>query len=229
LLLLEVNMSAPFQPAVATARKEKRLAFLMTPWVDKAIAVVAVIPFAWLTYIRLQSFGFDVPRVALLVQGLVFIGTMVIRKTPVRVSTNPWLWLLTFVETYWVILLFAVMRRGQRIAPYWASGSLATLGAVLMIWARLSLGRSIGLVPALRSLVTHGPYRYVRHPIYLAGSLIFVANMLSAYSPRNLAILALGIFWFALKSVVEESFLRSDPRYADYMQRVRWRWLPGIA
>jgi len=39
----------------------------------------------------------------------------------------------------------------------------------------------------------------------------------------------LGIFWFVLKSVVEESFLRSDPKYADYMQRVRWRWLPGIA
>jgi protein-S-isoprenylcysteine O-methyltransferase Ste14 len=229
LLLLEVNVAAPLQPPVAPVRKEERLAFLMTPWVDKTIAVVAVIPFAWLTYIRLQSFGFDVPRVALLLQGLLFIGTMVIRKTPVRVSTNPWLWLLTFVETYWVILIFAVMRRGQRIAPYWVSGSLATLGAVLMIWARLSLGRSIGLVPALRSLVTHGPYRYVRHPIYLAGSLIFVANVLSAYSARNLAILVLGIFWFALKSVVEESFLRSDPGYADYMQRVRWRWLPGIA
>jgi len=221
-------MAAPFQPAVAATGNAARLAFLMTPWVDKTIAVVAVIPFAWLTYIRLQSFGFDVPRVALLLQGLLFIGTMVIRKTPVRVSTSPWFWLLTFVETYWIILVFAAMRRGQRIAPYWASGSLATLGAALMIWARLSLGRSIGLVPALRSLVTHGPYRYVRHPIYLAGSLIFIANMLSAYSPRNLAILALGIFWFALKSVAEESFLRSDPGYAEYMQRVRWRWLPGI-
>jgi hypothetical protein len=66
-----------------------RLAFLMTPWVDKVIAVVAIIPFIWLTYIRLQSFGFDVPRVALLIQGLLFIGTMVVRKTPVRVSTNP--------------------------------------------------------------------------------------------------------------------------------------------
>jgi protein-S-isoprenylcysteine O-methyltransferase Ste14 len=222
-------MAAPLQPAVAPARQEERLAFLMTPWVDKAIAVVAVIPFAWLAYIRLQSFGFDVPRVALLVQGLLFIGTMLIRKTPVRVSTSAWFWLLTFVETYWVILIFAAMRQGQRLAPYWVSGSLATFGAVLMIWARLSLGRSIGLVPALRSLVTHGAYGYVRHPIYLAGSLIFVSNMLSAYSPRNLAILVLGIFWFALKSVAEESFLRSDPGYAEYMQRVRWRWLPGIA
>jgi hypothetical protein len=72
-----------------------------------------VIPFAWLAYIRLQSFGFDVPRVALLTQGLLFIGTMVIRKTPVRVSTSPWFWLLTFVETYWVILIFAAMRQGR--------------------------------------------------------------------------------------------------------------------
>jgi protein-S-isoprenylcysteine O-methyltransferase Ste14 len=205
-----------------------RLAFLMTPWVDKAIAVVAVISFVWLTYVRLQSFGFDVPRVALLIQGLLSIGTMVIRKTPVRVSTNPWYWLLTFVETYWIILVFAVMRRGQPIAPYWVSGSLATFGAVLMIWARLSLGRSIGLVPALRTLVTRGAYRYVRHPIYLAGSLIFVANLISAYSPLNVTILALGIFWFVLKSLAEESFLRSDPAYAEYMERVRWRWIPGI-
>jgi protein-S-isoprenylcysteine O-methyltransferase Ste14 len=215
--------------SAADSRKEEWLAFLMTPWVDKIIAVVAVIPFVWLTYIRLQSFGFDVPRVALLVQGLLFIGTMVIRKTPVRISTNLWFWLLTFVETYWVILVFAVLRPGRPIAPYWASGSLATLGAVVMIWARLSLGRSIGLVPALRSLVTNGPYGYVRHPIYSGACLVFAANMLSSYSPLNVTILALGIFWFILKSLAEESFLRTDPEYAGYMERVRWRWIPGIA
>jgi hypothetical protein len=62
-------MATPFQPPVAAAHREGRLAFLSTPWVDKTIAVVAVIPFAWLAYIRLQPFGFDVPRVALLAQG----------------------------------------------------------------------------------------------------------------------------------------------------------------
>jgi protein-S-isoprenylcysteine O-methyltransferase Ste14 len=224
-----IDMVNPSPSAVAGIPKEERLTFLMTPWVDRTIAVVAVIPFVWLTYIRLQSFGFDVPRVALLLQGLLFIGTMVVRKTAVRISTNPLLWLLTFVETYWIVFAFAIMRRGQPIAPYWASGTLATLGAAVMISARLSLGRSIGLVPALRTLVTHGAYRYVRHPIYLAGSLIFVANVLSAYSPLNVTILAPGVFWFVLKSLAEESFLRSVPAYADYMERVRWQWLPGIA
>jgi protein-S-isoprenylcysteine O-methyltransferase Ste14 len=222
-------MAASSQPAVAAARKEERLAFLMTPWVDKVVAAIAVVPFIWLIYFRFRTFGFDLPRVVFALHGLVFITTMITRKTPVRVSTNPWFWLLTFVETYWAVLTIDVMNRGRPLVPHWATDSLAIFTVALVIWARVSLGRSIGLVPALRALVTHGAYRYVRHPIYSAICLSIVAAALNAYSPWNLTIFALGIFWFALKSVVEESFLRSDPGYADYMQRVRWRWLPGVA
>jgi protein-S-isoprenylcysteine O-methyltransferase Ste14 len=222
-------MGIPSQPVVPAESTEQRLAFLTTPWVDKAVAAIAVVPFIWLTYVRFRALGVDLPRLVFVFHLLVFIATMVTRKTPVRVSTNPWFWLLTFVESYWGVLTFGVMNRGRPIAPHWATDSLAILSVALIIWARLSLGRSIGLVPALRTVVTRGAYRYVRHPIYSAISLSIVATALNSYSPWNLAIFALGIFWFALKSVVEESFLRSDPGYADYMRRVRWRWLPGIA
>jgi protein-S-isoprenylcysteine O-methyltransferase Ste14 len=202
-------MAASSQPDVVAARKQERLVFLMTPWFDKVVAAIAVVPFIWLTYVRFRAFGFDLPRAVFAIHLLVFIATMITR--------------------YWGVLTFGVMSRGRPIAPHWATDSLAILSVALVIWARLSLGRSIGLVPALRTLVTHGAYRYVRHPIYSAISLSIIAAALNAYSPWNLTIFALGIFWFALKIVVEESFLRSDPGYADYMQRVRWRWLPGIA
>jgi len=36
------------------------------------------------------------------------------------------------------------------------------------------------------------------------------------------------IFWLVIKSFVEEGFLRADPQYTAYLQRVRWRWVPGI-
>lgn len=222
-------MATASQIPLGDRSKEERLASLMTPWVDRSVALIAAAPFMWATYSRERSVGFDLPGIVLVAQALVFLATMVSRKTPIRVSTNPWYWLLTFVETYWLFLVIAVVRSGRAIVPHWASDSLATFSLLLMIWARLSLGRSIGLVPAQRTLVKHGAYRYMRHPIYLATSLNLVAVALDGYSPMNLTIVALGIFWFGLKSVVEESYLRSDPQYAEYMRRVPWRWLPGIA
>ncbi len=221
-------MATTPQPSANDQFNQRWLTFVRAPWIDRAIALVAVIPFAWLTYIRMRTLGFDVPRLALALQGLILIGTMVTRKLPVRISTNLWVWLLTFVETYWIVLIFALLAPGLPLVPYWLSATLATLGASLMIWARLSLGRSIGLVPALRSLVTRGAYSYVRHPIYTGGALVFIASVLHAYSPLNLAMVTFGIFWFVLKSLAEESFLKSDPSYTDYMLRVPWRWIPGI-
>jgi protein-S-isoprenylcysteine O-methyltransferase Ste14 len=41
-------------------------------------------------------------------------------------------------------------------------------------------------------------------------------------------ILGLGILWFLIKSIVEENFLRADPQYAAYLQRVRARWIPFV-
>ena len=200
----------------------------MTPWVDRTIALIAAAPFIWLTYSRVRSVGIDLPSGVLVAQALVFVVTMVSRKTPVRVSTNPWYWLLTFLETYWLFLVVVLVRHGKPIVPHIASDSLAIFSLLLMIWGRLSLGRSIGLVPAQRSLVSAGAYKYVRHPIYLGTSLNLIAVALNGYSSMNFVIVALGIFWFGLKSAVEESYLHSDPQYAEYMRRVRWRWLPGI-
>jgi hypothetical protein len=50
----------------------------------------------------------------------------------------------------------------------------------------------------------------------------------SGITPRNVLILGLGILWFLIKSIVEENFLRADPQYAAYLQRVRARWIPFV-
>ena len=41
--------------------------------------------------------------------------------------------------------------------------------------------------------------------------------------------MGLGAFWFIpVKSLVEEDFLRDDPEYVAYMQKVRARWIPFV-
>lgn len=59
----------------------------------------------------------------------------------------------------------------------------------------------------------------MRHPIYTSLLIIYTSTALALYSPRNVVLIAIGMFWLLLKSVVEERFLREDPQYAAYMQK----------
>jgi len=103
------------------------------------------------------------------------------------------------------------------------------IGALLFsVWARLSLRRNRGFVPAQREIVTAGAYRFVRHPIYTGLILSYLAVALRIYSPRNITLLAIAVFWMLVKSFVEESFLRADSQYAAYMTKVRARWIPFV-
>jgi protein-S-isoprenylcysteine O-methyltransferase Ste14 len=199
------------------------------PRVDRTIAVIASLPAVYVIYVRLHQGSFDIVRTNLILQGLLLILTMVARRSPVRVTMNPWFWLLAFVATYWVTLAAIAAAPGTQLVPRWVSVGLSWLGLAIMAYARLSLGRNIGFVPAQRQLVMTGAYGVVRHPIYTAAFVNYVALVLLHGSRGNLVLVALGVLWFVVKSFVEERFLAQDPEYAAYMQRVRWRWIPGVA
>lgn len=221
---LDTQLSKCDEPSLSS----RIFAFLANPVVDKTIAVLACLPFLLALYMRLRAGTLDIVRINLSIQNLILVVTMLIRRTPVRVTTNPWLWLLAFVATYWLFLTATVTAPGTVIAPRWFSVGLSWLGLAITVYARVSLGRNIGLVPAQRQLVTTGAYGLVRHPIYTAMFVTYLSVALLSYSPGNVVIIGLGVLWFVIKSFIEERYLAADPEYAEYMRRVKWRWLPGI-
>ncbi len=201
---------------------------LANPWVDKSIAIVATIPFVIELYHRWVVGHVNFPRALLGIQLLVIIVVMVMRSAPVRVTPNPWYWLLAFVTTYATLGFSAYAEPGATLISPLLGNGLAILSAIIIVYSLLSLGRNIGFVPAQRRLVTRGAYRFVRHPIYTGTFISLFAFVLRAFSPLNLAI-ALGLIAaLMLRGVVEERFLREDPAYSAYLAEVRWRWLPGI-
>ena len=66
----------------------------------------------------------------------------------------------------------------------WAGVGLAILGFAMLQWAQVSLGKSWSDTPRMlkgQSLITDGPYRFIRHPIYTAfililGSMLFITS-----------------------------------------------------
>ena len=205
------------------------LRVLALPWLDRTIAAVACLPLAYGVYYRYTHFHHGLPLIASVLNTSITILTMVVRRPPKRVTPNPWYWLLAFVATYWLVFIISFLQRGRPLVANWITDPLAIMGLLVVIWARLSLGRNIGFVPAQRELVSTGAYAYMRHPVYTGMLLTYIAFALRAFSLLNALLMGLGILWFIpLKSLVEEDFLRHDPQYAAYMQRVRSRWIPFV-
>jgi protein-S-isoprenylcysteine O-methyltransferase Ste14 len=78
-------------------------------------------------------------------------------------------------------------------------------------------------------IVTDGPYRLTRNPMYL-GHLIFMLGLaVTLRSWVALAILVLRAIWFHRRVVADEARLAAQfgPEYADYRARVK-RWIPGV-
>ena len=222
--------SSPGAAASTAAQGSKRgfIEFVTQPAVDRVVAIIACVPFIWLTYYRYTRWPLGLPLIAFSTGTVVLLVTMILRRAPKRLTPNPWFWALAFVATYWPMLTLSLMQPGRPVVPALIVDFLAVIGLLVMLWARFSLGRNIGFVPAQREIVTSGAYGYLRHPIY-GGLFITIASVvLRAFSPRNAALMGTQVALLMIKSMVEERFLAADPQYAAYLEKVRKRWIPFV-
>lgn len=96
---------------------------------------------------------------------------------------------------------------------------------LLMIWARVTFGiRSFHYAanPTEGGLVTTGPYRYVRHPIYAAILLLVWTGVAANRSPTSVALGLVATAMVALRILFEETLVRQRyPEYDDYARRTK--------
>jgi len=157
-------------------------------------------------------------------EGLVIL-LLVFRRESHRLSRNPWDWIVALGGSFTVLL---VRPATTAIAPEFIGVALQLAGTVFEIYAKVFLGRSFGIVAADRGIVVGGPYRIVRHPIYLGYFVTHVGFLLADWSPRNIALYIVFYFFQISRILAEERILRESESYRAYCQRVRYRVIPFI-
>jgi protein-S-isoprenylcysteine O-methyltransferase Ste14 len=131
--------------------------------------------------------------------------------------------------------LDAVRLQWSRV-PAWVqvAGAVALLGSFYLFY--LTFRENSYLSPAVRvqaergqQVVSTGPYRYVRHPMY-ATAIIFVIGtslLLGSWYGLFCGVPLIGLI--AWRAVLEERTLREElPGYNDYIARVRYRLIPHV-
>lgn len=99
------------------------------------------------------------------------------------------------------------------------------LAVLVMLWARVTFGRRsfhAAADPTAGGLVTTGPYRFLRHPIYAALLLFLAAGLVSHLSVVNATLAAAAAGAVAVRIVAEERLLvLRYPEYAAYAARTK--------
>jgi protein-S-isoprenylcysteine O-methyltransferase Ste14 len=79
------------------------------------------------------------------------------------------------------------------------------------------------------TVCTTGPYKYVRHPMYVGVILIMLCFPLSLGSLYTLIPAVIIVALFVMRTSLEDKTLREElPGYEEYAQKVRYRLIPGI-
>ena len=114
--------------------------------------------------------------------------------------------------------------------PAWPEAGLVLVivSACLGFASLIALGRLFGVRPALRGVMTKGPYAFVRHPMYLAYVLGDIGYNLQEWNAGTALMVTAGWASLLYRIHAEERVLSQDLRWQVYAGSVRYRLVPGL-
>lgn len=173
-------------------------------------------------------------RIAVLLAGhIIFLSAGALRilrgqRGHLLVTEAPW-WIQYYPPLVWLPFLVAYVRPfaiDLDVTLQYTGLAIAIGSALFAAWAMWSLGRGYGIRLDIfegHDLKTDGPYRFVRHPMYLGILLFHIGATLALESPLLLAATVLIVApYTGVRIAAEEKVLREafGERYARYAQRV---------
>ena len=154
------------------------------------------------------------------------IAFVLIRRPTTNISLKLGDWLLAITATFAPLLIVPTGSPVELLVPL--AVALWGFGTLVQFSGKLFLRRSFGIAPANRGIKTDGLYRFVRHPIYAGYLFSHIGTLLLMPSLINFAIYAIGWWAQILRIRAEERLLSEDPAYRAFMQKTRWRLIPGL-
>lgn len=202
-------------------RKLLDLCTAFWPWADKILILATLVVVTARTYGN-GLLGLD----GTVAFAFVFL-ILIFRSPALKPQLPPVSGLIGMVLSYPAMAFLEFPGETDRYVPTYVAAPL--IAAVLfytavLIWSLFTMRRSFGIFPSQRSVVTSGPYTFVRHPIYAAYLHIAICVVLTLPTINNMVVtctLAVGLL---LRATCEEGLLERGRDYSIFRKQVRYRF-----
>jgi protein-S-isoprenylcysteine O-methyltransferase Ste14 len=147
-------------------------------------------------------------------------GLLLVRRLPIAKAQGsaPRIWAVIGANFAFLMLLVPKAAPTPLMAS--VSSVLVLMGTACSIYTLGWLGKSFAVFPQARQLVTQGPYRFVRHPLYLAEQVSAFGLALQYRQPWSLLIVSAGLLFQLPRMHFEEKVLEATyAPYRDYRRR----------
>jgi protein-S-isoprenylcysteine O-methyltransferase Ste14 len=173
----------------------------------------------------LQSFDFT--ELLWLIYNVTVSLLFLLRVRPALVSMNPFHWSIALITSFSGFFFIREEANSHSILLFTAD-VLILLALFLGIATAFILGRSYDFLPALRHVKTKYLYQIVRHPMYLSSIIIKLGYVLKNPSIYNALLFMVLIVLYNKRAKYEENIMSNDNSYVEYLQQVRYRFIPGV-
>lgn len=165
-------------------------------------------------------------NIVLLASECMVIVFVLLRRRTNEISHRRYDWLIGFAGM--VMPLLVLPGSGRPLVDPALCGMVMVAGFALQMAAKLTLRRSFGVVAANRGVKAGGPYRLIRHPMYLGYTLTHVGFVLAGPLAWNIGVYLLAATLQVMRLLAEERILDGDPAYRALAARTRYRLIPYV-
>jgi protein-S-isoprenylcysteine O-methyltransferase Ste14 len=169
---------------------------------------------------------FDFVELAFFLHNVVMLSLILLRRQHEAIDRNLWHQAVAIVAFFSGITFVKAVPPSAALLR--AAVILTAIVILLQTACLINLGRSFGIMVSIRKVKTNGLYAIIRHPMYALDILWRVCMLLKNPCRPNVAIFVLSSACYVYRALIEEKYLRGWPEYRDYMQKVRYRFLPGL-
>jgi protein-S-isoprenylcysteine O-methyltransferase Ste14 len=201
--------------------------------------VVPVVVFGGLTVVAVAHIGHGGPSGTAVVGRSAYCALLAFQVAAFATQPPPQardgrarVWVVTLVATFAMVVAPLL----PPVRHLWTVGTVQTqvqavlgvVGMAIAVPAMASLRRSFSLTPQARRLTTSGPYRVIRHPLYLGETLNVIGIMVGVGSLTVMVAALVVVAGEVTRAALEERLLRQTfPDYEDAFGGVA-HLVPGV-